>query len=102
LVEEQEKQIRYIRSSAGELQQMVNDMLDLSLAESGKAQIRTEKFTLEQLFSALRGQLRPLLIPDQPVELHFDLPAEVIWLETDHSKIAQILRNLVSNALKFT
>lgn len=101
LTEEQRKQVRYIRTSAEELQALVNDLLDLSKAESGKAQLRPEKFQLTELFSAMRGQMRPLLVPDQPVELVFEEPEDVA-LETDHGKVAQILRNLISNALKFT
>jgi signal transduction histidine kinase/CheY-like chemotaxis protein len=102
LTEEQRKQVRYIRTSAEELQQLVNDLLDLSKAESGKAQLRPEKFTLAELFAAMRGQMRPLVDPNQPIELVMDEPAEHVELETDHGKVAQVLRNLISNALKFT
>lgn len=101
LTEEQRKQVRYIRTSAEELQALVNDLLDLSKAESGKGQLRPEKFKLSELFSAMRGQMRPLLVPGEPVELVFDEP-EDIALETDHGKVAQVMRNLISNALKFT
>lgn len=102
LTEEQRKQVRYIRTSAEELQQLVNDLLDLSKAESGKAQLRPERFTLSQLLSALRGQMEPLLNPAQPVALSVVEGAVDFELETDHGKVAQILRNLISNALKFT
>jgi signal transduction histidine kinase/DNA-binding response OmpR family regulator len=102
LTEEQRKQIRYIRTSAEELQQLVNDLLDLSKAEAGKAQLRPEKFTLAELFAAMRGQMRPLVDPSQPVELCFVDAQGELELETDHGKVAQVLRNLVSNALKFT
>jgi signal transduction histidine kinase/CheY-like chemotaxis protein len=102
LTDEQRKQVRYIRTSAEELQQLVNDLLDLSKAESGKAQLRPEKFTLGQLLAAMRGQMRPLLDPAQPVELIVTEPEADFELETDHGKVAQILRNLISNALKFT
>lgn len=102
LSDEQRKQVRYIRTSAEELQQLVNDLLDLSKTESGKAQLRPEKFMLTDLFAAMRGQMRPLVDPNQPVELVFIEPAADLELETDHGKVAQVLRNLISNALKFT
>jgi signal transduction histidine kinase/CheY-like chemotaxis protein len=108
LTDEQQKQIRFIRSSAEELSALVNDMLDLSKAESGKAQLRVAPFSVADLFAALRGQLRPLLplLPTAAhgasVELQFDDPPEDASLETDQGKVAQILRNLISNALKFT
>jgi signal transduction histidine kinase/CheY-like chemotaxis protein len=101
LTPEQEKQIRFIRTAAEELSEIVNDMLDLSKAESGKVQVRPERFGVVDFFAALRGMLRPLLAPAAGVELVFDA-AGAIELETDQGKVAQILRNLVSNALKFT
>ncbi len=102
LTSEQEKQLRYIRSSAEELQHLVNDLLDLSKAESGKAQLRPERFTVEELFSALRGQMRPIMEPNPSVKLVFVSDDAPIELETDHGKVAQVLRNLISNAVKFT
>lgn len=102
LTDEQSKQVRYIRTSAEELRGLVDDILDLSKAESGKAQLRPERFALEDLFAALRGQIRPILPEGKAVELKFEPPTGEVVLETDHGKVAQILRNLVTNALKFT
>jgi signal transduction histidine kinase/CheY-like chemotaxis protein len=101
LGEEQKKQVRFIRTSAEELSTLVNDLLDLSKAESGSVILRPERFSASDFFSALRGQLRPLLVSKE-VELVFEDPAPDFILETDHGKLAQIARNLVSNALKFT
>jgi signal transduction histidine kinase/CheY-like chemotaxis protein len=102
LSEEQQKQIRYIRTSAQDLSALVNDLLDLSKAESGKLQLRPSQFLVADFFAAMRGMLRPLVPPESQVELHFDAPPAPITLESDQGKVAQILRNLVSNALKFT
>jgi signal transduction histidine kinase/CheY-like chemotaxis protein len=102
LTDEQEKQVRFIRSSAEELSALVNDMLDLSKAESGKAVLRPEPFQASELMAALRGQLRPLAPCHHEVELRLDEPEHDVKLDTDQRKLAQILRNLVSNALKFT
>jgi signal transduction histidine kinase/CheY-like chemotaxis protein len=102
LTHEQQKQIRFIRSSAEELYALVNDMLDLSQAEAGKGVLRAEKFHADGLFSALRGMLKPLLPAAADLQLVFDAPPPQLVLDTDQSKVSQILRNLVSNALKFT
>ena len=102
LSEEQRKQIRFMRTSAEELSTLVDDMLDLSRADAGKAILRPEPFTVQDLMGALRGMLRPLVAMPDEVSLTFDEPQEPLQLETDRGKLSQILRNLVSNALKFT
>jgi len=102
LSDEQRKQIRFMRASAEELLTLVDDMLDISKAEAGKAILRPERFTVSEFMSGLRGMLRPLVTTPENVELRFEEPQEPIALETDRGKLSQILRNLVSNALKFT
>ncbi|HET9623834.1 MAG TPA: response regulator [Kofleriaceae bacterium] len=98
---EQETQVRFIRDSAEELSRMINDMLDLSRLDAGSAVIRAASFELRDFFAALRGTMNPLVADDSPVRLVFDPPPDVA-LETDQGKLAQIMRNLISNALKFT
>ena len=98
---EQEKQVQFIRKAAESLTELVNDLLDLAKVEAGKTVVTPIEFKVEDLFGALRGMLRPLLVGDA-VALVFkdaeDLPA----LYTDEGKISQILRNFLSNAIKFT
>jgi signal transduction histidine kinase/CheY-like chemotaxis protein len=99
---EQEKQVRFIRSSAQDLMDLVNDLLDLAKVEAGKVTIRPNPFDVSTLFSALRGMLRPLLAQNSSVRLQFDDPEEEIKIYSDEAKVSQILRNFISNALKFT
>lgn len=101
LVPEQERQIGYIRRSAENLLELVNDLLDLSKVEAGKIDVKPTRFSVASLFGALRGALRPLLTAPA-VELIFDAGEDMPELQTDEAKVAQILRNLISNALKFT
>ncbi|HMF75114.1 MAG TPA: ATP-binding protein [Bryobacteraceae bacterium] len=101
LAQEQEKQIEFIKSAARELFEMVNDLLDLAKVEAGKVDIHPSAVQVSELFGALRGMMRPLTNPEGAA-LIFDEPAEGLYLETDEGKVSQILRNLVSNALKFT
>lgn len=98
---EQEKQVGYIRSSAETLSELVNDLLDLAKVEAGKTVIIPGEFTVEGLFGALRGMLRPLLAGES-VALVFDDAGHLPPLDTDESKLSQILRNFISNAIKFT
>ncbi len=101
LTPEQERQVGYIRRSAESLLELVNDLLDLAKVEAGKVDVRPAVFTVDEMFGGLRGSLRPLLT-SQAVELLFDIPDKIPNLFTDEAKVTQILRNLISNALKFT
>jgi signal transduction histidine kinase/CheY-like chemotaxis protein len=102
LTTEQEKQVSFIRSSAQDLVELVNDLLDLAKVEAGKVVVRPGHFKVESLFAALRGMLRPLLIQNSSVNLIFDDPVDISEMYSDEGKISQILRNFISNALKFT
>jgi signal transduction histidine kinase/CheY-like chemotaxis protein len=102
LTSEQLKQVRFIESSARDLQEMVNDLLDLAKVEAGKVRIRSKRFEVHELFSALKGMLKPLLADNSSVELTFEDASGLNPLHTDEGKVSQILRNLISNALKFT
>ena len=98
---EQEKQVGYIRKSGEDLLELVNDLLDLAKIEAGKITVKASEFEVANLFSALRGMLRPLLVTDA-VNLVFEDPSGIPLMTTDEGKVSQILRNFVSNAIKFT
>jgi len=101
LTAEQEKQIRFIQSSAEELTDMVNDLLDLAKIDAGRISISPEWFEMVDLFAALRGMFKPIVINPE-VALIFEEPVDVPRIYTDDKKLSQILRNFISNALKFT
>jgi signal transduction histidine kinase len=108
LIEEREQagqrpapEIVHIRNAAEQLSELVNDLLDLAKVEAGKTVVRPGEFRVENLFGALRGMLRPLLV-NPAVSLTFDHADDLPALSTDEGKVSQILRNLISNALKFT
>ena len=98
---EQEKQVSYIQRSASELSEMVNDLLDLAKVEAGKIDVKSRFFEVQELFGALRGMLKPLLVGNS-LDLIFEVNADLAPLYSDEGKISQILRNLISNAIKFT
>jgi signal transduction histidine kinase/DNA-binding response OmpR family regulator len=102
LSNEQDKQVRFIKNSAQDLTDLVNDLLDLAKVEAGKVTIRPSRFAVNNLFATLRGMLRPLLVQNSSVRLIFDDPEDDIHIYSDEGKLSQILRNFISNALKFT
>jgi len=101
LTDEQEKQIGFIQASAAELSEMVDDLLDLAKVEAGRITISPAWFEMVDLFSALRGMFKPI-VSSTNVSLIFEEPHDVPRLYTDDKKLSQILRNFISNALKFT
>ena len=101
LTAEQETQVTFISGAATELSQMVDDLLDLAKVEAGRITVSPDWFELIDLFSALRGMFKPIAEPGA-VTVEFIEPHDVPRMFTDNQKVAQILRNFISNALKFT
>ncbi|MGE8493876.1 MULTISPECIES: sensor histidine kinase [Comamonas] len=101
LTEEQQKQVRFIQTTSAEFADMVNDLLDLAKVEAGRIDVSPAWFEMVDLFSALRGMFKPV-ITNPDVMLIFEEPQNVPKLFSDDRKLAQILRNFISNALKFT
>jgi signal transduction histidine kinase/CheY-like chemotaxis protein len=98
---EQEKQVVFIRKAAEDLSALVSDLLDLAKIQAGRVEVRPDECMAEEIFSGLRGMLKPLLA-NKALELVFEPPEGVPPLFTDEGKVTQILRNFLSNAFKFT
>lgn len=101
LTEEQNKQVGFIATCAGELTEIVNDLLDLAKLEAGRLTVSPEWFDMVDLFGALRGMFRPL-VAQTGLNLVFESSTNIPSIFSDHKKLRQILRNFISNALKFT
>ncbi|WP_027481287.1 ATP-binding protein [Deinococcus pimensis] len=101
LTPEQHKQVSLIAGAAGDLLGMVNDLLDVAKVEAGKSDVHVSTFRVDTLFATLRALFQPILTnPD--VRLVLDDARDLPPLTTDEGKVSQVLRNFVSNALKFT
>jgi signal transduction histidine kinase len=101
LLPEQQKQVTYIRKSAEGLLELINDLLDIAKVEAGKLSVNCTDFSVVGLFGGLRGVLRPLMTRDS-VSINFGAEGELPDLRTDEGKVAQILRNFIANAIRFT
>ncbi len=101
LTDEQRRQVKFIQGSVRELTEMVDDLLDLAKVEAGRISISPEWFEMVDLFSALRGMFRPI-VSSSAVVLIFEESESIPRIYTDDKKLSQILRNFISNALKFT
>ncbi|WP_408630615.1 ATP-binding protein [Micromonospora echinaurantiaca] len=101
LTAEQARQVGLIRSSAADLLALVNELLDLAKAESGRIEPDWTEVDLRPVFGQLRGTLRALATgPD--VALVVEEPPTPATLRTDEVLLGQVLRNLLHNGLKFT
>jgi signal transduction histidine kinase len=98
---EQRRQVEFVQGSAVELSDMVDDLLDLARVEAGRITVSPAWFEMVDLFAALRGMFKPI-VRSENVRLVFHEPEGVGRLYSDDKKVAQILRNFISNALKFT
>ncbi len=98
---EQRRQLNFVQGSVRDLREMVDDLLDLAKVEAGRISISPEWFEMVDLFAALRGMFRPIA-GSGAVSLIFEEPDSLSSIYTDDKKLAQILRNFISNALKFT
>ncbi|HEX6316528.1 MAG TPA: ATP-binding protein [Gemmatimonadaceae bacterium] len=98
---EQHRQVQFVRSSADELLELVNDQLDLARLEAGRLTVSAEWFEMVDLFATLRGMFKPIVVNEE-LSLTFEEPQGDIRLYSDDRKVSQILRNFISNALKFT
>jgi signal transduction histidine kinase len=101
LTDEQQKQVTFINHAAGELTEMVNDLLDIAKVEAGKIDLHPSEFDPATLLGTLRGMMRPLCT-NPNVQVVFEEADGLPRMYTDEAKVSQILRNFISNAIKFT
>jgi signal transduction histidine kinase len=101
LSSEQVRQVQFIRDSIRELTEMVDDLLDLAKVEAGRIAVSPEWFEMVDLFAALRGMFKPI-VTSGSVSLIFEEPQAAPRIYSDDRRLSQILRNFISNALKFT
>ncbi|NYT40729.1 response regulator [Sphingomonas sp. R-74633] len=102
LTAEQVKYATTIQSSGNDLLQLINDILDLSKIEAGHVQIRSESVALDSLAADMRQVFMPIAGErglDFDIRIAGDCPAAI---DTDRQRLEQILKNLLSNAFKFT
>jgi signal transduction histidine kinase len=98
---EQQYQVGLIRSTAGTLLTLVNDLLDVAKAESGQFVLNPAEVSLPTLLATLRGLIRPMA-EGKPVDVVVSAEGAPATVLTDEAALTAILRNLLSNAVKYT
>ncbi len=98
---EQLYQVELIKNSGTVLLTLVNDLLDVAKAESGRLHTDPAQVDLRALFGLLRGLARPMA-EGKPVEVIVSDDGAPNTLLTDEVALTSILRNLLSNGIKYT
>ena len=102
LYKDQQKSASIIYEGGLNLLNLINDILDLSKVEAGKLQIHPEEVEIDHLVKNLLNQFVPLAKSKKlkfTIECKPNAPEKII---TDGQRLEQIIKNLVSNAIKFT
>lgn len=102
LTDEQVEYATVIQSSGNGLLTLIDEILDLSRIESGKMQLEYNLVGVEDIGNEMKTLFKPLA---KDKGIGFEVEADMVagkMIETDRQRLQQILRNLISNALKFT
>lgn len=101
-----DRQIQFAKSIHGagsDLLTLVNDILDLSKIEARKLSLRPESFRLQELLEHKRITFGPQVDAKKlKFDVHVDPEVASLVMFTDRQRLEQILRNFISNAIKFT
>ena len=90
-----------IKGAAKHLLGLINDILDLSKIEADKVELSIETFSMQALIDQVASTVQPLLSTNRN-HLSVDVAPGLPLMQTDPSRLRQVLFNLVSNAIKFT
>lgn len=102
LSEKQVKHADIVYKAGNDLLQLINDVLDLAKIEAGRVQLKLELLNIHDLLVELDSSLRPMA-EIKGLRLLTNLePGVPRMIHSDRGRLQQILRNLLSNALKFT
>lgn len=103
LNEQQKSFASTIYDSGNDLLSLINDILDLSKIEARRLNIRAETFSLRGLMSQLQATFMPQTTKKNlEFNVHIEPDIESLSINSDPQRVSQILRNFISNAIKFT
>ncbi|WP_370601430.1 response regulator [Pseudomonas nitroreducens] len=102
LTEKQTRHADIVHRAGSDLLQLINDVLDLAKVEAGRMQLKLEPLNVQDMLAELDGSLRPMAeVKGLRLSTHVQAGVPRV-IHSDRVRMHQILRNLLSNALKFT
>ena len=97
----QQQGIKIIERQLGQLNRLVNELLEVSRISSGRITLRCERIAVAGLISQAVETAQPLITQRKHL-LTVALPPETLWLNADASRLEQVVVNLLTNAAKYT
>ncbi len=101
LTEEQVESAKVIQSSGNGLLSLIDEILDLSKIESGKMDVHIESTPINTITTELKNLFAPTA-KEKNIEFNINTETELKVIDTDFVRLGQVLKNLISNAIKFT
>ncbi|HIJ77901.1 MAG: response regulator [Desulfobulbaceae bacterium] len=102
LNEDQVESAEIMYNSGNDLLELINEILDLSKIEAGRVELNVADLALTELADHLRDNFQPLST-DKGLKFSINIdPQAPATIRTDRQRLEQVLRNLISNAVKFT
>ncbi|MGD1967601.1 MAG: ATP-binding protein [Desulfobacterales bacterium] len=80
---------------------LINDVLDLSKIEAGRLSLSLNEYSMEEVLKMVSNSVEALLA-EKDLELKVEVPKDLVIGKGDEQRIAQVMLNLVGNAIKFT
>jgi len=100
LNEEQVKNLGIINSCGNDLLFLINDVLDVSKLEAGEIQLLNETLDFRSIMEKIRGMFEAQM-KTKGIEFIFEYDNNIGYIYSDEQRIKQVVKNLLSNALKF-
>jgi len=98
---EQHKAVRTVLHATQRLEQLIESLLQFSLAARGELSLNIKTHDLAELVNTACAQVAPAVQRKQ-IELHCEIPKSPCWVQVDGDKITWVLMQLLDNAVKFT
>jgi sensor domain CHASE-containing protein/signal transduction histidine kinase/HAMP domain-containing protein len=101
LSDRQLRSVGNISKSGKHLLNLINDILDLSKVEAGKLELEYKDFDLAQKLNTIKNLLAPIA-DHKNIKIEIEIDSKLTTIRADEARFAQIMYNLVDNAIKFS
>ncbi|MBS1683245.1 MAG: hypothetical protein JSS76_00720 [Bacteroidetes bacterium] len=98
--EERKEYLEHISASGERMLELIRNLLDINVIESGRLSLSEKEFSLNDLISNYSEQIK-LLAANSSIQIKIDLPVQDITIVSDKARVEQVIDNYVSNALKY-